>query len=209
MACFGSAGLFRKMEHRSQRGGTVSYNESKSDTEAVFSKCELLAEVTGRVNAKGTRKKGVLLNSGTRAQPMPCIAAVTQARKGKTIAVGDKGDSLTLAASTKSFDSAMPKDCLSYKQWVQACKIWKVWLRYNIAVHTATHANKCINPATFQSMIFNDLLTQYTIDSASSMATHSQGTWYTAKPRSCLTKPPSTPSSSRHPQGPNPNGLCF
>ncbi|KDN34935.1 hypothetical protein RSAG8_12025, partial [Rhizoctonia solani AG-8 WAC10335] len=130
-----------------------------------------------------------------------CIAAVTRARKGKTIAFGDEGDRVTLAASVESFDSSLAEDCLTYEQRVQAwrrllplirqylsealyvrwrghyeyidtrpdrSKHWRLWLRYDIAVCVATRVDGRIDPATFQSQIFNDLVTQYTIDTISS-----------------------------------------
>ncbi|CUA67876.1 hypothetical protein RSOLAG22IIIB_07569 [Rhizoctonia solani] len=49
-----------------------------------------------------------------------CIAAISRARKGKTISFGDEGDHVTLAASSETFDSSLPEDCLTYEQWVQA-----------------------------------------------------------------------------------------
>ncbi|CAE7229144.1 unnamed protein product [Rhizoctonia solani] len=171
-----------------------------------------------------------------------CLASATRARKGKTITVGDEGDSLTLAASTESFDSSMPEDSLSYEQWVQAwrrllalirrylsealhlrwlkhyqyidtrsdrSKYWKLWLRYDIAVRTATRADKRIDPASFQAQIFNDLLLQYTVDTSMSLAAQSQGTSSTAKSGPRLTKPSSTATLPQTSQGPNANGLCF
>ncbi|KDN36469.1 hypothetical protein RSAG8_10807, partial [Rhizoctonia solani AG-8 WAC10335] len=171
-----------------------------------------------------------------------CIAAVSQAHKGKTIAFGDEGDHVTFAASAESYDSSLPEDHLTYEQWVQVwCRLialirqflsealyvrwlkhyqyvdmhpdrskhWTLWLRYDIAVRVTTRANKHIDPSVFQSQIFSDLITQYTLDSISAMAPASQGTSTTPRLATRgLTKPTSTPTTTR-PQGSSPNRLCF
>ncbi|KAG8700554.1 hypothetical protein FRC11_012837 [Ceratobasidium sp. 423] len=166
-----------------------------------------------------------------------CIAAFSQAHKGKTILFGNEGDQVTLAASTESIDTSMPEDCLTYEQWVQAwwrllqlirqylsealhacwtthyqfidtqpdcTKQWKLWLCYDIAVQVATHADKCIDPSSFQSQIYFDLVPQATVDAAEALITSRlpliQSTLGVSKPSPHLAKSSSMPSMHQ-PQG--------